>query len=300
MLLIMSTVFQMNSQGLAAKSKPPIVSRIIKDIGRSPISYATTMFLGAILIKDSKHVDPNSTVDIKENNDSSPDLLKGTILASVLAYHGVVFTRWWSLGTDLDLLREDNSTGLLLQRTFWGGTHNFRRGYHIWKYYSVIDTKQKKSFIKQLSLEVQSQNIDEALTAIEEDIDKYSYYSPILYKLARSAGYTKNPKALLTTDYLLYNDIDNNNVRDEFDRNMSGSVIARSFTVRLRWSSFLGIAVPHWYTWSYQKASECIWELLHKYGRLKAIKKILEQYIKSEKIQNINHYVDGKHILGQI
>ena len=135
-------------------------------------------------------------------------------------------------------------------------------------------------------------NQHKALKAIENQIVTYEKFSPIVYKFARSVGFFVNPYELLTSDYLIEHDI-NETLKPIFQEHSTGSCISKSFTIRKSWSQFFGIPVPYWYTWSHAKASECIFELLHHYARLRVVSKIVELHFLEHRPQHIKLGIDS-------
>ena len=61
----------------------------------------------------------------------------------------------------------------------------------------------------------------------------------MLFYLARAAGFANDPQELLTSHYLVEYDFENI-FKDTFDQHITGSWIARSFTLRPSWSKVLG------------------------------------------------------------
>ena len=237
----------------------------VTDVVRSPLAY-----IGAGAVATAAYM-------YKDN----PAVLAALGVFSA-GYHACVLPQWWRLGTELNNLQVDHAAGSLLTRKRWGGPANLATGYAITQHYNqLIVDGDKKRFAKQLEGEIaQGDKISVALIVLENNLIHYEKSSSLLLKLAWAAGFNRaNPEInFLRGSYLVNTNIDAN-LRDPVDENISGSVISQSFTVRLRWSSFLGSAVPSWYTWSYTKASECIWETVHQYARIRAIHKILETHI---------------------
>jgi hypothetical protein len=238
---------------------------VVTDAARSPLAYIGT---GAVATAAYMYKD-------------NPTALTALGILSA-GYHACVLPQWWRLGTELNYLKINDAAGSLLTRKIWGGQENLDTGYAITQHYNgLITDADKKCFAKQLEKEIGRGNTFQlALIVLENNLIRYEKSSSLLLKLAWAAGFNKaNPEInFLKGSYLVNTNIDAK-LRDTVDENISGSVISQSFTVRWRWSSFLGAAVPSWYTWSYTKASECIWETVHQYARIRAIHKILETHI---------------------
>lgn len=239
-----------------------VVERVKKDVLFSPVPYAGIFGLGAAVAFKSKEY---------------PVFLP-MIIAGISLYHGSVFGNWWKLGVEYNQLRQTSTEGDLLERNAWGDDTKKCTGYNLWDYFIGLSGSERKRFARTIQEQVNNQSIKSALYQIQRRLDEYEKFSNILYVLARTANFYADPKELLTSDYLLKHDIDKEDslFRKTLKQYTGGSFIARSFALRYKWSVWLGTPVPTYYNWCYQKASLCIWELIHQYARLKAVAKILE------------------------
>lgn len=235
---------------------------VMQDVLFSPAPYVGIFGLGAAVTFKSKEY---------------PALLP-MIVAGMALYHGSVFGNWWKLGTEYNQLKQTSTEGDLLERNAWGDYTEKCTGYNLWEYFMVLPNADRKRFARTIQEQVNNQPIKNALHEIQRRLDEYEKFSNILYVLARKADFYADPKELLTSDYLLKNDIDKEDslFKKTLEQHIGGSFIAKSFALRWRWSAWLGTPIPTYYSWCYQKASLCIWELIHQYARLKAVAKILE------------------------
>lgn len=205
--------------------------------------------------------------------------------AATLAYHVPVFVHWWNLGNDLKFLKAENATGPLVKRNKWGYNSELATARQIMDHYNRLgEGAPKLEFAQLLARQVQKGNtISRALKALEGNLTCYEKYSSVLLAIAQEAlPHSENPQEdLLQGTYLLENDIDN--LQYIVNRHTAGSKIAQTFSLSWRWSSFWKSSIPAWYTWSQKIASECIWETLQQYARLRVIQSIIENNARGDR-----------------
>ena len=251
----------------------PYIGRAIRSVGRD-IAHGPLAYAGLA-----------GTTALAYNCKDNTFALAG-IGISFLAYHMSIAKSWWWLRKESRSYPDTFTDRDLLKRTAWHNPYEepLNTGFDIMRYYQKLDPDRKAIFVNNLKNKVaEEENPKEALPKLEralgdlkQKIQEYGKFSNLYYAIKTAAG--SDP---LTTDYLFENNIQHpaSTVSVVLADHTKGSWIANSFKIRWAYSPTLGIAVPWWYTWSHRIASQCIVKALYQYGRLKAIRKILETHI---------------------
>lgn len=281
---LMLVVMVLDTTKIAAfqekREEQTIFQQIISDMKKGPFAYAGLVSMGALYGTASR-----------ESKEGAGGFL---IIANVI-YHGLVATYWISLRAELLRLRQSRTSGSIFERKQWCGVPGYDTGYHIMTHFMNLSREEKNRLKKQLTLEMRVTSEVEAqamiakgLSHYEEAFNRYARNSNMLFYLARAAGFANDPQELLTSHYLVEYDFENI-LKDTFDQHITGSWIARSFTLRPSWSKVLGgTTLLTFYTWNYKIASECIWETLKRYSCLKAILAIFEVATVDQMHQSVN------------
>lgn len=240
------------------------------------------------------------------------------LVGSTIAYCGIFTTaQWWSLGTRVDELKTTKNTGPLVERNRFVSPYDYKTGYALWSAFTDMSKREKNQLKNQLIEEICVaeginrnntnatklilQSIERTLGELVAELENYKKLTPFMLRAARNAGLMRNPKELITSDYCIDYDIAREDLPVGRALNDLYQGYAFPLSFKYTWSNTFGMRVPYWFTWTYKKATECSFEVLQQYARIRAIQRILEQYYEPEKpTQNVNLNVKQQRLYPQL
>ena len=257
---------------------------------------------------------------IKAEGMSTTNKVLSTVAVTALGVGSVAtVVQWWNLGSRLDELQMCKKVGPLVERNVWLSPYDFTTGRALWGSFTRLGTRaQKDKYRQQLLEEICSAEridrnapdmhiqvsiaINNALINLQEELDNYANLTPIIATIAREVGFIKNPQELITSDYVIDHDLiapvcfASRAPAYEYCPSPSERVlhsymqsVSLPITVKYAWSPMLRTRIPYWFTWTHKKAAECAFEVLQQYARIRAIQRVMEQYLApSNPSQSIN------------
>lgn len=217
--------------------------------------------------------------------------------------------QWWNLGSRLDELQMRKKVGTLLERNVWLSPYDFTSGYALWGSFTKIGSRKEKDTFRQQLLEeicraegidrnaqnmhlLVTEALDRSLFALQEELNRYAFLTPLVLHIARGVGFIKNPQELITSDYIIDYPLSYPKpplsspsicahipapAERIFDAYMENILLP--IDIKYAWSPLLGARIPYWFTWTHKKAAECAFEVLQQYARIRAIQRVMEQYL---------------------
>lgn len=209
----------------------------------------------------------------------------GIALGTAALYHSALMYNFCTFGVELRKMKRPNTSSNPVFRNKWAGCD------------SAVDLmdelgqngRGKDPLKKQLLLEMGLKEntpplegikkIDAALDKLDKRLANYAWYTNIVELTAQAMiDEDADSKALLGGDVLINNDI-NGYSEDLLKSNASNSWMHNSVTIGWHLKENCYFKRPTLYTATYNMASHCAMKTLEQYGRLKAVRHILEQYV---------------------
>ncbi len=234
---------------------------------------------------------------------STTSKVLSTVAIGALGAGGITtVAQWWNMGTRLDELQMCKKVGTLSERNVWVSPYDFTSGYALWGCFTQLSTRKEKDTFRQQLLEeicraegidrnapnfhlLVSDALDSSLVALQAELNSYAFLTPILLNMAREAGFAKNPQELITSDYIIDHQLVSSTfsafrfspVEKAFNEYMDHTLLP--IDIKYTWSPTFGTRIPYWFTWTHKKAAECTFEVLKQYSRIRAIQRVMEQYL---------------------
>lgn len=266
----------------------------VKDVITGPIGWAGHAGLGYLSYKGYKAYtglkkDPAvKMLKIIGFEVGSNDLVTaaGIALGTAALYHSVLMYKLCTFGVELRKMKRPNTSSNPVLRNKWAGCESaVDLMYELGQNGRGRDPL-KKQLLLEMGLKESTppvdgiKKIDAALDNLDKRLAYYAWYTNIIELTAQVMmdDEDADSKALLGGDVLINNDIDGYS-KDLLESNASNSWIHNSVTIGWYLKEDCYLKRPALYTSTYNMASRCAMKTLEQYGRLKAVRHILEQYV---------------------
>lgn len=210
----------------------------------------------------------------------------GAALGTAALYHSALVYQYCTFGVQLRKLKSSNTSNNAVFRNRWAECDTAKELMdELKKNGGRQKDALKKQFLLNLGLKDNAapldgiKKIDAALAVLDKRLKTYSSYTNIVELTAQEMiNEDSDAAALLDGDALIRDDLGLYS-EDLLNRHASNSWISNSIFIGWYFKKDCYLKRPTIYTATYNMASRCAMKTLEQYGRLKAVRHILEQYV---------------------
>ena len=260
----------------------------MQDVVTGPIGWGTHAGLGYLAYSAC------TNLPLKSNPLWSPPMVvnddvltaAGIALGTAALYHSALMYKFCTFGVELRKMKRPNTSSNPVFRNKWAGCESAADLMYELGQNGRGRDPLKKQLLLEMGLKESTpplegiKKIDTALDKLDKRLAHYAWYTNIVELTAQAMmdDEDADSKALLGGDVLISDDIDGYS-KGLLESNANNSWIHNSVTIRWYLKENCYLKRPALYTSTYNMASRCAMKTLEQYGRLKAVRHILEQYV---------------------